>query len=168
MLRRRPSFLCTDACLPALVLMAFHHHCLYQISLCARVSYNTLIPFLEGRNSCCRSVSLIFSVQISSMATQANALLWRNSCTRRSNSNWAWSRSCRWGSAAAENQHLVGFKALCLELTAVLTLRTGDQQPAARVGAGEASDAGGAGAAVPTTGSHAGARRAPWATYVSD
>lgn len=54
MLRRRPSFLCTDACLPALVLMAFRHHCLYQISLCARVSYNTLIPFLEGRNSCSR------------------------------------------------------------------------------------------------------------------
>lgn len=54
MLRLCPSFLCTDVCLPALVLMVLHHHCLYQISLCACVSYNTLIPFLEGRNNCYR------------------------------------------------------------------------------------------------------------------
>lgn len=48
------SFLCPDVCLPALVLMAFHHQCVYHISLCACVSYHTLIPFLQGRNSCYR------------------------------------------------------------------------------------------------------------------
>lgn len=56
------------------------------------------------------------------MATQANGLLWRNSCTRRSSSTWASSRSCRWGPTAAENHHLVGSKALCLELKAIPTI----------------------------------------------
>lgn len=48
------SLVCVDVCLPAVVLMVLRHQCLYQISLCACVSYNKLIPFPEGRNICYR------------------------------------------------------------------------------------------------------------------
>lgn len=44
---------------------------------------------------------------------------------------------------------------------------SGDQQPAAGVGGGKASDAGGAGAAVTATGRHAGGRWSPGAPYVT-